>query len=145
MHASHDYINGFVNGNRTKGQINCVTPRVQGVNRKSKANNYASSSGLKNGTRCNGSLQQRKSEQGFERALRKATEAITGASIQLLKTIGKTLAAAIITSPITYLVVKEAYETRGYFAVGGEWILSIGLVVVVLCMMESKSGVSCGK
>lgn len=55
-----------------------------------------------------------------------------------LKTLGKILLAILITSPITYLSVKEAYATRGYFAIGGEWLLMIGMVALVLWLTDKK-------
>jgi len=143
MHASHDYINRAVGG--VTGTNNRINARVECSGRSDKAGNFKSKNDLRFNSRHSRTLLRGKSEQGFKRALRKATEAIASASIKLLKTIRKTLIATVITSPITYLAVKEAYETRGYFAVGGEWLLMIGLVVVVLCMMDSKTGVSRGK
>lgn len=59
-------------------------------------------------------------------------------TIGTIKTIGRILLAVLITSPVTYLAVKEAYATRGYFAIGGEWLLMIGMVVAVLWMMDRK-------
>jgi hypothetical protein len=140
MHASHDYINRAVGG--FTGKNNHFNARVECSGRSTKAGNFENENGLRFNSRHQRSVLRGKSEQGFERALRKATEAIAGASIQILKTIGKTIIATLVTAPVTYLAVKEAYETRGYFAVGGEWLLMIGMVVVVLMLIDSKLGVT---
>lgn len=67
------------------------------------------------------------------------TKALKTLTIGTIKTIGRILLAILITSPVTYLAVKEAYADRGYFAIGGEWLLMIGMVVVVLWMMDRKA------
>lgn len=66
-------------------------------------------------------------------------KALKGFAIGTIKIIGKTLFAIIITSPITYLAVKEAYAIRGYFAVGGEWMMMIGMVALILWIMDRKT------
>lgn len=143
MHASHDYINRAVGG--VTGANNRINVRVECSGRSDKAGNFKSKNDLRFNARHSRTLLRDKSEQGFERALRKATEAIAGASIGLLKTIRKAIIATIVTSPITYFTVKEAYATRGYFAVGGEWLLMIGLVVTVLWMIDKRTGAKDGK
>lgn len=144
MHASHDYINRSVVGSTGNSANKSFNARVERSCRSGKAGNFENGNGLRFNSKHQRSLHG-KNEQGFERALRKATEAIAGASIGLLKTIGKTLIATLVTSPITYMTVKEAYETRGYFAIGGEWLLMIGLVVTVLWMIDKRTGAKYGK
>jgi hypothetical protein len=66
-------------------------------------------------------------------------KALKSFTITTLKIIGKILLALIITSPIIYLSFKEAYTTRGYFAVGGEWILTIAIIGLILWSSEKIS------
>ena len=65
-------------------------------------------------------------------------KALKGFSISAINTLGKILLAIIISSPITFLAVQEAYVTRGYFAVGGEWMLMIVMSGLIFWIMEGK-------
>jgi hypothetical protein len=66
-------------------------------------------------------------------------KALKSFSIRTAKTLGKLLLAIIISSPLAYIALKGAYNTRGYYAVGGEWILSIGMVILVFWMIDKKA------
>jgi len=49
------------------------------------------------------------------------------------------LIAAVITAPVAYAGVVEAYNQRGYAAVGGEWMMT-GLVFALVLSQLSKRG-----
>ena len=66
-------------------------------------------------------------------------KALKSFSIRTAKTLGKLLLAIIIASPLACIALKDAYNTRGYYAGGGEWILSIGMAILVFWMIDKKA------
>jgi len=56
----------------------------------------------------------------------------------LCKGTGMILIAAVITTPVAYAGVVEAYNQRGYAAVGGEWMMTVLVFALVLSQLSKR-------
>lgn len=56
----------------------------------------------------------------------------------LFRGTGLVIMAAVITSPLAYAGVMEAYNQRGYFAVGGEWMMTVMVFSLVLSQISKR-------
>lgn len=52
------------------------------------------------------------------------------------KTFRRIIKALTVTVPFAAMAVDAAYKQRGYFAVGGEWIMTIIIFTLMLIGME---------
>lgn len=53
-----------------------------------------------------------------------------------VKTFRRIIKALIVTVPLAAMSVDAAYKQRGYFAIGGEWIMTIMIFAMMLVAME---------
>ena len=52
------------------------------------------------------------------------------------KNFRRIIKALTVTVPLAAMSIDAAYKQRGYFAVGGEWIMTIMIFALVLIGME---------
>ncbi len=55
-----------------------------------------------------------------------------------VKVLTRVTVALAMVAPLGMLLVKSAYKSRGYFAVGGEWMGIVGIVCLILWLMNRK-------
>ena len=56
--------------------------------------------------------------------------------IRIKDSIERSITAFLITLPLALAATRAAYLERGYFALGGEWIMTIMIFEVMLVAME---------
>lgn len=135
MHANSNSASWARRYGNIKIQADCTKRRVRSNLGTSKRNSYERSASIRKTVGRDRTVILPTSR---SRQFRKVVESARSFAKQLLRFIIQIIIVTVATSPVTYLSIKEAYETRGYFAVGGEWILSISLIVFIMWILRGK-------